>query len=229
MLRTFAFDFRKLAGPEHPCFYNAMISVLSMRVDTLMALSIGLIHDSCLEGAPPIDFSELRNLEHLRIPVSLFLGSTSNDQSLPDDQMRVRFPASLKKLVLLVDKSQECHILSSLQHYIGADPPIMPNLQELDVCCHAPEAMYAWLHQAAHRHHIHLRIFRKLKTKDDRYFITPFANTVESSKQEISQIKLKLCPPLPDLQLESLMPLEEYEPDTEAIVPIFEEANADGV
>jgi hypothetical protein len=198
-----------------------MIAVLSMRADTLTALSIGLVEFAARYGAPPIDFCGLRNLEHLRIPVSLFLESTSNNRSLPDDHMRDRFPTSLKKLVLLVDESLEQHILSSLQHYIDADPPIMPNLQELDVCCHAPEAMYAWLHEAAHRHHIRLRIFRKLNAKDDNYLITPFVNTVRNSEQELSQIKLKLSPPLAELQLEDLMPLEEYEPDSETIAPVF--------
>ncbi|KAF2443704.1 hypothetical protein P171DRAFT_432896 [Karstenula rhodostoma CBS 690.94] len=224
-LRTFALDFRKDSVPEHPCFYSGVISVLSARAETLTALSIGGFHNDYHESAPQLDFSTLRNLKHLRISVSVFLGSTSNAQSLPDDRMRGRFPASLQKLVLVVYKREEHHILSALQHYIDVEPPIIPNLRELDICCHAPEAMYASLHPAAQRHHVHLRIFRKLNTRQEHLFIVPFVNTVEKTRQEISQVDIKIRPPVSTLQLEDLMPLEEYTPDAKVDVPVSEESS----
>lgn len=116
-------------------------------------------------------------------------------------------------------------MLPALQHYIDVEPPIMPNLRVLEVCCHAPEAMHAWLHDAAQRHGIHLRVFRKLKIPQEDLFIIPFVNTVEKTKQEIPQVEITTIPPVSTLLLEDLMPLEEYTPDAEVVVPIFEDAS----
>ncbi|KAJ4347987.1 uncharacterized protein N0V89_009359 [Didymosphaeria variabile] len=225
-LRTFAFDFRKELVPEHRCFYNAVVLSLCVHAETLTALHLGGAYSAFHNLAPPINFSALTNLKHLRTPVLFFLGFpiSSSATSLPDHLMRERFPPSLEKLVLLVYKDEEHQILSQLKHYFGTDPPIVPNLQHLDIHCHAPEAMYAWLQDPVQRRHINLRIFRKLKTNDEELFITPFVNTVEGFHQEISEVQIKITPPVSRLQLEDLMPVEEYEPDAEAIVPIFEEA-----
>ncbi|KAL1601504.1 hypothetical protein SLS60_006419 [Paraconiothyrium brasiliense] len=223
-LRTFAFDFRRESVPEHSCFYNAVILSLSTHAETLTALHLGGAYSAFHNFTPPINFSGLTNLKHLRTTVLFFLGFPlcSNGTSLPDHLMRERFPHSLEKLVLLVYDNEQSQIISELQHYFATDPPIIPNLQHLDIHCHAPEAMYAWLHDPVQQHHINLRIFRKLKVTQEDLSITPFVNTVEGFQQEITQVPIKITPPVSNI--EDLMPVEEYEPDAEVINLIFEEA-----
>lgn len=219
-LRTFAYDFRQDLIPEHPCFYNGILSTLSVHSKTLSALHLGGTYGLFHATAPPLDFSGLYNLKHLRIPLLFFLGfwTSSDAQSLPDDRMRERFPLTLSKLVLLAYENEEHQFVPSLKHYLEAQPPIMVNLRDLDVHCHAPEAMHAWLHGPAQRRHICLQVYRKLKVKADRAFITPFVNTVEGFQQVITEVEVEPRPSMPAFTFEDLMPPEKYEPQIEISV-----------
>lgn len=197
----------------------------------LTALSIGGHIYDLFVAYPPLDFSALGNLNHLRISVSAFLANksffstTPGVQSLTDDRMRQRFPDSLRKLVLMVYKNEEHLVLPALQHYIGAEEPsILPHLKEREVCCHAPEVIYVALHVATQRHNIHLRIFRKLQTDQESLYMVPFVNTVEGTSQEIFEVAIQIVPPVSKDLLEDLMPLEEYTPQKEIAVQVCEES-----
>ena len=198
---------------------------LSIHAATLTALYIGDSYDRIWADNEPLSFRWLFNLKHLKIPVAGFLGDSrgaADGHSLPDERMRNRFPPSLQELVLLVYQIEESHILSALQHYIGAEPSILSNLKALHIHCHAPEAMYEWLREPTERHHIQLRIFRKLRTKNN-YIIRPFAKSVGNSQQKISEVEIQLSFPSTRSQLEDLMLLEEYIPTEEIVVTSFED------
>ncbi|KAJ4289678.1 hypothetical protein N0V90_011007 [Kalmusia sp. IMI 367209] len=227
VLRTFAFDVRKGWQVTHPAFYSSLVSALSIHADTLTALYLGDDYEYLADEATrviPLSFHELVNLKHLAIPACGFLHYSEHihAQSLSDDRMRDRFPPSLRKLVLFFHKMDEHHTLPLLQHYLSAEPLIIPYLQELIVHCHTPESMYAWLRQPTQQRRIQLRIFRKLKTKDDMWLVTPLWRSVESADQQSTQVQIPLEYPSPSLA-EMMMPVEEYDPSEEACVLSFEE------
>ncbi|KAF1979257.1 hypothetical protein BU23DRAFT_563469 [Bimuria novae-zelandiae CBS 107.79] len=223
-LRTFAFDHSDWMVPENPSLYNAVVLALSIHADSLTALHIGDKYNGHRTHGKPLDFRGLYNLRLLKIPISGFLGFsdyTDESQSLSDDRMRERFPISLQELVLLCDRSEEPHVLPTLQHYIHAWPHIIPNMESLEIHCHAPEAMYAWLRQPTERRHIQLRIFRKLNVSGKYRFVAPFVSSIKDQQQDISSVEIEvedLTNPLDDL-----MPVEEFIPAEESLVTSFEE------
>lgn len=74
-----------------------------------------------------------------------------------------------------------------------------------------------------------MRVFRKVQTKQEDFIIIPFVNTVEETKPEISQVHVNMRSSLSTIQLEDLMPLEEYSPDIRVMVPVLEEASGNTV
>lgn len=185
------------------------------------------MYDGFRRTADPLSFHELINLKHLKISGYGFLGftSASDAQSLSDDRMRSRFPASLQELVILsiVDENGESHLLSPLRHYLSAEPLIIPNMNALDIQCYAPEAMYEWLHQPAKQRNVKLRIFRKLDSQGGDRFVTPFVNTIEGRKRDILQVPISRMPPESDSSPEELVLLEEFNPADELLLTSFEE------